>query len=328
MGALDGKVALVTGAARGIGRAISVRFAREGADVVVADLNEVGARETAGEIEALGRRALALGVDVTGHDQIAAMVRRAVERFGRIDVLANNAGVVRVERLLDVTEEHWDFVLGVNAKAVFFVLQAVARQMKDQEPGADGLRGRIINTASIAGKPGGRPMFAPYAASKAAVISITQSAAAALAPDITVNCVCPGRRRDDHVGADRRRVGRARGTRAGRGLAAADRADPARPPGDAGGRGGRVRVPGRAGRGLHDGPVRDRRRRPRDGVDETGAVMLSTSLTLSMDLRNISHTCAAGVGDPSASLRMTPQSLARQLGEALEVGLQGRCSSP
>jgi meso-butanediol dehydrogenase/(S,S)-butanediol dehydrogenase/diacetyl reductase len=80
----------------------------------------------------------------------------------------------------------------VNAKAVFFVLQAVARQMKDQEPGTDGLRGRIVNTASIAGKPGGRPMMSPYAASKAAVISITQSAAAALAPDITVNCVCPG----------------------------------------------------------------------------------------------------------------------------------------
>jgi meso-butanediol dehydrogenase/(S,S)-butanediol dehydrogenase/diacetyl reductase len=192
MGALDGKVAIVTGAARGIGRAISLRYAREGADVVVADLNEVGARDTAVEIEGLGRRALALGVDVTRHDQIIGLVRRAVGRFGRIDVLANNAGVVRVERMLDVTEEHWDFVLGVNAKAVFFVLQAVARQMLDQEPGNDGLHGRIVNTASIAGKPGGRPMFLPYAASKAAVISITQSAAAALAPDITVNCVCPG----------------------------------------------------------------------------------------------------------------------------------------
>src|SRR5215210_1990479 len=114
MGTLDGKVAIVTGAARGIGRAISLRYAREGADVVVADLNEVGARDTAVEVEGLGRRALALGVDVTRHDQIAGMVRRAVERFGRIDVLANNAGVVRVERMLDVTEEHWDFVLGVN----------------------------------------------------------------------------------------------------------------------------------------------------------------------------------------------------------------------
>lgn len=193
MGSLDGKIALVTGAARGIGRAISLRFANDGADVVVADLNEAGARETAAEIEAAGRKSLALGVDVTRQDQIDGMVRQAVARFGKIDMLANNAGVVRVERLLEVTEAHWDFVLGVNARAVFFVLQAVARQMRDQEPGPDGLCGRIINTASIAGKPGGRPLFAPYAASKAAVISLTQSAAAALAPTITVNCVCPGR---------------------------------------------------------------------------------------------------------------------------------------
>jgi meso-butanediol dehydrogenase / (S,S)-butanediol dehydrogenase / diacetyl reductase len=192
MGTLDGKIALVTGGARGIGRAIALRFAREGADVAVADMNAEGARSVAGEIEAAGRRALAIGVDVRELAQIRNMVGQAVGTFGRIDVLANNAGVVRVERLLDVTEEHWDLVLGVNTKAVFFVMQAVARQMKDQEPGSDGLRGRIINTASIAAKPGGRPMFAPYAASKAAVLSLTQSGAVGLAPDVTVNCVCPG----------------------------------------------------------------------------------------------------------------------------------------
>lgn len=192
MGTLDGKIALVTGGARGIGRAIALRFAQEGADVAVADMNAEGAQETAAEVKALGRRSVAIGVDVRELAQIRAMVKQATDAFGRIDILANNAGVVRVERLLDVTEEHWDFVLGVNAKAVFFVLQAVARQMLDQAPAEDGLRGRIINTASIAGKPGGRPMFAPYAASKSAVISLTQSAAAALAPDITVNCVCPG----------------------------------------------------------------------------------------------------------------------------------------
>jgi acetoin reductase-like protein len=192
MGTLDGKVALVTGAARGIGRAIALRFAREGANVAVADLNEDGVRAVAAEIEATGRQGVAIGVDVRQSAQIRAMVERVVKALGRIDVLANNAGVVRVEKLLDVTEEHWDFVLDVNTKAVFFVMQAVARQMLDQEPGPDGLRGRIINTASIAAKPGGRPMFAPYAASKAAVWSLTQSAAVALAPDITVNCVCPG----------------------------------------------------------------------------------------------------------------------------------------
>lgn len=192
MGALDGKVALVTGGARGIGRAIALRYARDGANVVVADQNLDGVRAVAAEIEAIGRQALAVRVDVREIGQINAMVGHTVGAFGRIDVLANNAGVARVERLLDVTEEHWDLILDVNAKGVFFVMQAVARQMKEQEPGADGLRGRIINTASIAAKPGGRPMFAPYAASKAAVWSLTQSAAIALAPDVTVNCVCPG----------------------------------------------------------------------------------------------------------------------------------------
>ncbi|MCC7368161.1 MAG: glucose 1-dehydrogenase [Chloroflexi bacterium] len=192
MGTLDGKIALVTGGARGIGRAIALRFAREGADVAVADLNGEGAQSTAGEIEALGRKAVALSVDVRQLSQIQGMIDRVVQVFGRLDVVANNAGVVRVERFLDVTEQHWDFIMDVNAKAVFFVMQAAARQMMTQEAGSDGLRGRIINTASIAAKPGGRPMFAPYATSKAAVLSMTQSAAVALGPYITVNCVCPG----------------------------------------------------------------------------------------------------------------------------------------
>ena len=192
MGVLDGKVALVTGGGRGIGRAIALRYATEGASVATADLNEQNARAVADEAAALGVRAVPIRADVTKSADIREMVRRTVAELGRIDILANNAGVVRVERLLDVTEEHWDFIMNVNAKAVFFVLQAVARQMKDQPPGPDGLRGRIINTASIAGRPGGRPMFVPYAASKAAVISMTHSAALALAPDVTVNAVCPG----------------------------------------------------------------------------------------------------------------------------------------
>ena len=192
MGVLDGRVALVTGGGRGIGRAIALRYAREGAAVAIADLNEANARVVAHEAAALGVRAVPIRADVTRAADVREMVGRTVAELGRIDVLANNAGVVRVERLLDVTEEHWDFIMNVNARAVFFVLQAVARQMKDQSPGPDGLRGRIINTASIAGRPGGRPMFVPYAASKAAVISITHSAAAALAPDVTVNAVCPG----------------------------------------------------------------------------------------------------------------------------------------
>jgi meso-butanediol dehydrogenase/(S,S)-butanediol dehydrogenase/diacetyl reductase len=135
---------------------------------------------------------MAVRVDVREQAQIRAMLELAVGGLGRIDVLANNAGVVRVERFLDVSEAHWDSVMDVNAKAVFFVMQAVARQMLAQTPGPDGLHGRIINTASIAAKPGGRPMFLPYAASKAAVWSMTQSAAVAVAPQVTVNCVCPG----------------------------------------------------------------------------------------------------------------------------------------
>src|SRR5687768_4893844 len=118
MGTLDGKVALVTGGARGIGRAIALRFAREGASVAVADLNEEGVRSVAAEIEATGQKALAIGVDVREGAQIRVMIEQVVRAFGRIDVLANNAGVVRVEKLLDVTEEHWDLVLGVNTRAV------------------------------------------------------------------------------------------------------------------------------------------------------------------------------------------------------------------
>ena len=192
MGTLDGKVALITGAGRGIGRAIALRLASEGSRIVAVDLNEEGARAVAEEVTALGVEALPIRADVTRRADIDAMVERAAAELGRIDVLVNNAGVVRVERLLDVTEEHWDFVFSVNARAVFFVLQAVGRRMLDQVPGADGLRGRIINMASIAGRPGGRPMFAPYAASKAAVISLTHSAAAAFAPTVTVNAICPG----------------------------------------------------------------------------------------------------------------------------------------
>ncbi len=192
MPTLEGTVALVTGAARGIGRAIGLRLAAEGAAVALVDLNADGVRSVADEVASTGGRAIALQADITRAADIRTMVERTVREFGRIDVLANNAGIIRVARLLDVTEEHWDAVLGVNTRAVFFVLQAVARQMLEQEAGPDGLRGRIVNTASIAGRPGGRPMFAPYAASKAAVISLTHSAAVALAPHVTVNAVCPG----------------------------------------------------------------------------------------------------------------------------------------
>jgi meso-butanediol dehydrogenase/(S,S)-butanediol dehydrogenase/diacetyl reductase len=192
MGKLDGCVALVTGSGRGIGRAIALRYAREGAAVVAVDLDEPGAQAAAEEIRAQGAAAEAFRVDLREPEQSAAMVRRVVERFGRLDIMVNNAGVMRVRPLLDLTPEDWDFVNDVNARGLFFALQAGARQMVQQPPSAAGRpRGKIVNVASIAGRTG-RPMFAAYAASKAAAISITQSAAHALAPEVTVNAICPG----------------------------------------------------------------------------------------------------------------------------------------
>src|SRR5262245_59545672 len=189
MPALDGRIALITGAARGIGAATARRLAADGAKLALADLDKAGVEKLAGELGAL-----AIQADVTRAADIVRMVEETKRCYGRIDVLFNNAGVIRVQPILDVTEAEWDRVVGVNLKAVFFVLQAVARVMKAQSPMAGSeLRGKLIHTASIAGYRGGNHLTTPYSASKAGVISLTRSAAQALAPDrITSNCVCPG----------------------------------------------------------------------------------------------------------------------------------------
>ena len=192
MNPLKNCVALISGAGRGIGRAIALRYAREGATVVVADLDESTAQAVAAEVRSLGVAGEAFAVDVREPDQSTAMVGHVVEHFGRLDILVNNAGVMRVRPLLELTPEDWDFVNDVNARGLFFAMQAGARQMIRQKPMSESRpRGKIINVASIAGR-GGRPMFAAYAASKAAAISITQSAAMGLAPEVTVNAICPG----------------------------------------------------------------------------------------------------------------------------------------
>jgi meso-butanediol dehydrogenase/(S,S)-butanediol dehydrogenase/diacetyl reductase len=137
---------------------------------------------------------VAVEADVTRAADIARMVDEPYRRWGRLDVLFNNAGVIRVQPMLDVSEAEWDRVMSVNLKAVFFVMQAVARRMRTQSPipGSE-LRGKLIHTASIAAYRGGNHLMTPYSASKAGVISIARSAAQALAPDrITSNCVCPG----------------------------------------------------------------------------------------------------------------------------------------
>jgi meso-butanediol dehydrogenase/(S,S)-butanediol dehydrogenase/diacetyl reductase len=189
MAGLGDRVVLITGAARGIGAATARRLAADGARLALADLDKAGVEKLAAELNGLGIQA-----DVTRAADVARMVDETQRRFGRIDVLFNNAGVIRVQPLLDVTEAEWDRVLGVNLKAVFFVLQAVARTMKAQSPmrGSE-LRGKLIQTASIAGYRGGNHLTTPYSASKAGVISLTRSAAQAFAGDrITSNCVCPG----------------------------------------------------------------------------------------------------------------------------------------
>ncbi len=192
MAALEGCVALITGAGRGIGRAIALRYAREGAIVAVNDLEQAPTSAVADEIRALGATVEAFPGDVAKPEHSVAIVDRVVSRFGRLDILVNNAGVIRIRPVLELTPEDWDFVNDVNARGLFFAMQAGARRMMEQAPRAAGRpRGKVINIASIAGR-GGRPLFAAYAASKAAAISVTQSAALALAPQVTVNAICPG----------------------------------------------------------------------------------------------------------------------------------------
>ena len=183
---LEGQVAIVTGGGRGIGRATALELARLGADVVVAELDMAGAERTAAAVREMGRGARAVSADVTSRADLRAMAERTRADFGRIDILVNNAGIYRAASTLDVTEEHWDAVMDINARAVFFASQAVLPTMIAQK------RGAIVSLASMAGKIGSRTNL-PYNASKAAVISITKSLALAHAADgIRANCVCPG----------------------------------------------------------------------------------------------------------------------------------------
>ena len=189
MARLTGRTVLITGAARGIGAACARRLAADGAKLILADINGAGAEKLAAE---LGQAAVT--ADVTVPADIERMVDEPYRRWGRLDVLLNNAGVIRVQPMLEVTLDEWDRVIDVNLRAAFFVLQAAARRMVRQEPmpGSE-LRGKLIQTASIAAYRGGSHLLTPYAASKAGVVSITRSAAQALASQrITSNCVCPG----------------------------------------------------------------------------------------------------------------------------------------
>lgn len=185
---LSGQVAVVTGAGEGIGLAIADTLAKLGASVTITDLDAGKAADAAGR---RGMRAVAL--DVCDSCSIRAAVGDIVAETGRIDLWCNNAGVSSMQRFVDLTEQEWDRNFEVNAKGTFLCGQAVVRQMLRQEPGPSGLRGKIINTASVAGKTGKAHFLAHYIASKFAVVGLTQAMASELAADgITVNAVCPG----------------------------------------------------------------------------------------------------------------------------------------
>ncbi len=182
----EGKVAVITGAASGMGRAMALAFAREGATVVVADLNEEAGAKVVAEIEGSGGKAEARKLDVAQPAESKALVQDVVSRHGHLDILINNAGIGLIKEVWSTTPEEWDRCFAVNVKGLFFMAQAAAEPMRQQRSG------RIINLASIAGRRG-EALVSAYCASKAAVININQSLALALAPyGVNVNAMAPG----------------------------------------------------------------------------------------------------------------------------------------
>jgi NAD(P)-dependent dehydrogenase (short-subunit alcohol dehydrogenase family) len=181
------QVAIVTGAGQGIGRAIALRLAQDGMDIVIADIQQAPAEQVASEIRELGRRALPIVINLAQTQERTHMFAVTLETFGRLDVLVNNAGIQRVALPLDVTEEHWDTMMQVNAKAVYFCCQLALQHMVAQQ------HGRIVNIASIAGKTASTPYHPIYNVSKAAVLAMTKTFALSYADKgVRVNAVCPG----------------------------------------------------------------------------------------------------------------------------------------
>jgi 3-oxoacyl-[acyl-carrier protein] reductase len=183
---LKGQVALITGGARGIGRAIALLFAKEGADIAVADVNLEETQKTVQDIEVLGRKALALQMDVTDYTKVEEGLNKILDKLGKVDILVNNAGITKDNLFLRMSQPEWDAVLNVNLKGAFNCIKAVAKPMLKQG------RGRIINIASIIGIIG-NPGQANYSASKAGLIALTKTAAKEFASrNINVNAVAPG----------------------------------------------------------------------------------------------------------------------------------------
>ena len=184
---LSGRVAIVTGAARGIGLAIAERLSRAGAGVVIADVAEEGSAAAVERLREAGGKAVGAVADVTRSEEVAAMVERALEAFGGLDILVNNAGITgRDAPLWETTDEDWGRVLGLNLTATFYCCRAAVPHMRERQSGA------IVNVASISGKEG-NPNMIPYSVSKAGVICLTKALAKEVTKDnVRVNCVAPG----------------------------------------------------------------------------------------------------------------------------------------
>lgn len=182
----ENKVVLITGSARGIGRAITQVFADEGAILALLDLDDKELEKVQKEIESPGRQIKIYKLDVTKETMVRDVVENVIKDFGTIDILINNAGVSTMNYFWDLTEKEWDFNMEVNTKGVWLTSKYVVPYMMANK------KGKIVNTASMAGKMGA-PLEAHYAASKFGVIGFTQAAALELAPyGINMNCVCPG----------------------------------------------------------------------------------------------------------------------------------------
>lgn len=183
---LKNKIAIVTGSRRGIGRSITLELAKEGAKVVVSDIDLKECQNVCDEIKKTGSDAIAVKCDVSKKRDVDAMVKKTIQKFKRIDILVNNAGVFLMKPFVQMTEKDWDFVLDINLKGVFLCANAVAKQMVKQKGG------KIISIASIAGEVGFMNSSA-YCASKAGIINLTRELAMELSPhNINVNVVAPG----------------------------------------------------------------------------------------------------------------------------------------